>query len=311
MKLIILGNGFDLNHKYKTSFNDFKSYLKKSKLEEEQLLVKQIDQLIKDRDKNGNIQWNNFEEIIGHRLDPSFQFRDMKGVNIYSLIEKFTEKFHFYISNLIKTKEFNINPNLIKEFEDFTSIISFNYTSFYTNYLKDNSENNVFHIHGDMSENNLPIIGFYYEKISGNNSSTDYSIKYSNRLIHKSALAFKQNEKNLDLDINQYANELKGKISEIVIMGYSFGESDSHIYKILNKIMIWQNNDKNIPVSKSKEIRVVKIKIYSFDDIESEKIIKKIKNNFMKMERVISTNITGVGFSSKIKDLVTFELVKY
>jgi hypothetical protein len=310
MKLIIIGNGFDLSHNYKTSFNDFKSHLENSKLDENLLLVKHINQLVEKHNKKNELQWNNFEEIIGHRLNPSLQFNDMKELNIVSIVERFTEKFHTYILSLIENQKIITNNNLAKEFEDVSSILSFNYTSLYTNYLKDKNDINIFHIHGEMDNNNLPIIGYYYDSIS-KNSSADYLLKYGNRAVHKPALALKQNEQDLDISIYQYKRNLEGRISEIVIMGYSFGDSDSHIYDILNKVMIWQTKEQNIPFSKSKDIRIINFKIYSYNDNESEALIEKIKKKFKKIQRRISTNVTGIGFSSQKKDLITFELVKY
>jgi len=311
MKLIILGNGFDLNHNYKTSFNDFRAYLIKSKIEENEILVNHIDQLIPQSDNKDEIQWNNFEKIIGHRLNPSIKFKNMKGLDIVSLIEQFTEKFHAYILNLLNTNNFKINQNLTKEFNDVSSILTFNYTPFYSHYLEDFNDKNIFHIHGEMKKNNLPIIGYYYDKIAIDHRSLDYSIKYGDRLIHKPALALKQNEINLDSAIKRYILKWKEKISEIVVMGYSFGESDSHIFNILNTIMITQTKELNVPLSKAKELNIVKFKIYSYNDDDSKRIIEKIKYEFSKLNRRFTINITGVGFSSQKKDLILFELIKY
>lgn len=43
MKLVIIGNGFDIHHKYKTSFNDFRQFLLDNK---DESLVKRIDDFI-------------------------------------------------------------------------------------------------------------------------------------------------------------------------------------------------------------------------------------------------------------------------
>jgi hypothetical protein len=307
MKLIILGNGFDLHHNYKTSFNDFRSFLKESKKDENNLLVNNIDKILKT--KETDLQWNNFEEIVGHRLNPDILFDDMKDINIVELIEQFTGKFHKYLVSIIKKSDDKLNQNLIKEFNVTSSLLTFNYTSFYSLYLNKNFVD-ILHIHGELTKNNLPIIGYYY-KIKQKINSTDYSIKYGKRLIHKPALALKQNEIDLDKVISNHTNKWKNKITEIVVIGFSFGESDNHIYDILDKIMITQTKEINIPSSLSNDIKLIKFKIYNFNEKESIILIKKIKKKFSEMNRRISVNITGVGFSSLKKDLITFELVNY
>jgi len=309
MKLIIIGNGFDLNHNFKTSFNHFRSYLNKSENLDNKTLIKNIDELINY--KENDIQWNQFEEIIGHRMDPTFRFDDKrKNSDIAVLIEQFTEKFHLYITDLVKNSNDKINENLVKEFKDVSTILTFNYTPFYLKYLN-NDFNSVFHIHGELEENNLPLIGYYYSNPLDNPHSLDYSVRYGKRLIHKSALALKQNEIDLDSVIRSYNSKWKGKISEIVIMGFSFGKSDDHIYNILDEVMISQTKEVNIPSSKAKNIRIIKFKIYSYNDKESNLLVEKIKGKFSSMNRRVTTNITGVGFSHLKKELITFELKNY
>jgi len=306
MKLIILGNGFDLHHNYETSFNHFRTHLKNSIIAEDQNLLSKIDDLIKD-DKSKqkyNLLWNDFESIIGEIMNTE----NYKS-NTPSLIEEFTEKFYKYLLSISKIKTPQINSRLALEFENTDTVLSFNYTSFYSNYIK-NSNINVFHIHGTLSSNNLPIIGYYYLGTSRDLESVDYSKRYGGKLIHKSALSYKQNEIDLDSRIREYIQLWKNKISEIVIVGYSFGSSDSHIYHILNKIMIKQRNSDFVPKSLSKSVKAVKFTIYSFNKDNSIQLIEKIKENLSKVGRRYSVKITG-GIKSKEKNILTFELKEY
>lgn len=73
MKLIILGNGFDLHHNYKTSFNDFRTHLQNSNKSEDKGLITKIDQLLdlsKEKQKT-QLLWNDFETIIGKIIKSS------------------------------------------------------------------------------------------------------------------------------------------------------------------------------------------------------------------------------------------------
>jgi len=311
MKLIILGNGFDLHHKFKTSFYDFRKYLMDSKNKKDKILMSEIDSLL---DINGNIQkehllWNDFEAIIGEILGTA-KYKRSKIKNIPNLIEDFTQNFYEYLLKISEDDRIESNKKLALEFKDASAILTFNYTSIYSAYIN-KSDVDIFHIHGNLSDKDLPIIGYYYPNVSENITSNDYSIRFKKKLVHKPALAYKQNEIDLNNRIDKFVKKWKNKITEIVIIGYSFGESDSHIYKIINSIMVEQIKDNNVPFSLAKNINAIKFTIYSYNDDESMKLINKIKSNISKFGRKTSINITGVGFASKEKELLSFELKKY
>jgi hypothetical protein len=310
MKIIIIGNGFDLHHKYKTSFHDFKMHLKNSKKDKDRILISKIDKLIEVDENKPETQflWNDFESIIGEIMETN-SYEKHTVNNIPSLVEEFTENFHNYLLYISKSNVLEINKKIAKEFENVSTILTFNYTSFYSKYLLKN-EIDIFHIHGNLTENYLPIIGYYYPKAT-KSTSNDYSIRFGGKLIHKAALSLKQNEIDLDERINSYTSKWRSKITEIVILGYSFGSSDSHIYKIINKIMIEQTQNINIPSSQTKQIKLIKFIIYSYDNKESNLLIEKIKSNIATFGRKFSVNVTGIGFATKEKDILTFELKEY
>lgn len=311
MKLIILGNGFDLHHKYKTSFYDFRTHLKNSKNVGDRTLISKIDELlgINENDKKAHLLWNDFESIIGDIMRTD-RYKKNKVKNIPNLVEEFTQNFYEYLLNISKIKEPQINKTIAVEFKNVSTIMTFNYTSFYSTYVK-NKDIDIFHIHGNLSENDLPIIGYFYPNLNKNLSSIDYSVRYGDRLIHKPTLAYKQNEIDLDARINFFTKKWINKITEIVIIGYSFGSSDEHIYKIIDDIMIEQIKIINVPYSRAKKIKLIKFIIYNYNKVESNSIIEKIKTNLSKFKRGISINMTGVGFIPEVKDIITFELKNY
>lgn len=311
MKIIIIGNGFDLHHKYKTSFYDFRTHLKNSKNKQDQILISKIDELLEvtDNEQKSHLLWNDFESIIGD-LMKSEEYKKHKIKDIPSLVEKFTQNFYEYLITISNAKVLTINKKIEEEFEDVSTVLTFNYTSFYSSYTR-NGDIDIFHIHGNLTEKDLPIIGYYYPNALKTNSSIDYSVKYGGKLIHKAALSLKQNEINLDARIKKYTSKWNNKITEIVILGYSFGSSDSHIYKIIEDLMIPQIKDINVPSSQAEKIKLVKFKIYSYDDNESNILVKRIKSNITKFGRRFSINVTGLGFTSEERDILTFELKKY
>jgi len=309
MKLIIIGNGFDLHHNFKTSFSDFRTYLQISGNKDSLALISKIDELL-DINTNGqkkHLLWNDFESIVGNIMNSNYKRHKVKDIPI--LLEEFTARFYEYLLNISKLNLPQVNKTLEREFEDASSILTFNYTSFYSSYLKKGNPD-IFHIHGKLTESSLPIIGFYYPNIHPD-SNIDYSIRYHGKLIHKPALGYKQNEINLDALIGEYTSKWKNKIDEVVVIGYSFGLSDSHIYSILNEIMIRQISNVNIPSSKVPDIQEIKFRIYNYNENETDQIIGKIKSNISSFKRLTSINITGIGFTAKQKDIITFELKDY
>jgi hypothetical protein len=288
-------------------------FLKNSKSDKNQNLVSKIDELleINTEEPKEHLLWNDFEAIIGKIMNPTNRSisNDSKE-NISKIIEEFTQNFHSYLIKLPKNQSNKINKTILKDFENASTVLTFNYTSFYSIY----SENNVadvFHIHGTLSNNNLPIIGYYYPNTSENKNSIDYSVKFSGKLIHKPALALKQNDIDFNSRLTKFINNRKSKFSEIVIMGYSFGSSDSHIYTIINNLIIEQLKDLNIPISQANKVKPVKIVIYNYDEDESKKLIEKIKKGIKKYNRRLSINVTGVGFTPEVKEIITFELKNY
>ncbi len=114
MKLIILGNGFDLHHKYKTSFYDFRTYLKTTEKDEDKLLITKIDELLNvtNDEQKANLLWNDFEAIIGRIMENESSYKQHKVKNIPDLIEEFTQSFYDYLLNINEEKTHKINKTL-------------------------------------------------------------------------------------------------------------------------------------------------------------------------------------------------------
>jgi hypothetical protein len=309
MKLVIIGNGFDLHHGYKTSFSNFREHLLNSSNESDQQLILDVDTVLKSQNINlkENILWNDFERIIGRMVESNPTLK-VENILISSLTEEFTKRFFHYLNEEL-IGDFKENKKILNEINGSDSILTFNYTNFYSKYLN-NKEIDVCHIHGELVEDNLPLIGFFYNLNIIN--SYDYMIRYRNKFFDKGALGYKQNEYDLEDRIKNYIKKWDKKISEVVIIGYSFGESDSHIYRILNSVLLGQNQDVNIPLSRAKDIPIIKFKLYNYNSLETNNLLEKLQKSLIqKANRRSFVNVTGKGFTPEKKDIIKFEVVDY
>lgn len=307
MKLVILGNGFDLYHGYKTSFVHFSEYLESNN----KSLYNYFFKLLRINIEGNKLNWNNFEKKIGELFLKNNTTQKVDK-EVYQNIELFSKMFYDYLNNenIVGTKIYSFEIDAILKSAD--CILTFNYTNTYRYYFGENHINNIFHIHGKLARNDMPIIGYFYNNIK-ETESIDYIEKFSNKGLHKPALAYKQNEINFSKKVDFFVNSYRNKIDEIVSIGYSFGDSDDHIYEILHRLMVEQINAQNIPNSTAVKIPSIKFRIFEYDKKENELIVQKIKNKFKtKFYRHSQVNITGTGeYILPKKDLLLFETVKY
>lgn len=312
MKLVIIGNGFDLHHGLKTSFNDFRSYLLNVSRDEE--LVNYIDTIIKSNDKNINLNninlaWNNIEKIINREF--TLRKNNIEEIEkLENIIEDFIEKFYEYLIMEENKSSIIQNNTISRKINAADALLVFNYTKTYEKYITNNSID-TFHIHGCLENSNLPLIGYYHRNIKPSNSS-DYYLKYSGNVFHKPSMAYKQNAKDLENEIQIFTQKYSKKIDEVVVIGYSFGESDSHIYSILNDLLIRQEHTPNMKYDEAEKIPKIDFNIFSYDDNESNNLITRITANFKMMhQRNMKVNKFGNGIKKVSEELIRFNLLNY
>lgn len=313
MKLIILGNGFDLHHGLSTSFSNFRNHLLNSKNESDVLLCKNIDKILSNQNLtvDKHLLWNDYERAFGQVFSKSLNV-SLNGVKIYDLTEQFVENFYEYLKKENEKKINILNPKIKEIFNDADCILTFNYTDTYKSYLPSDKNIEIFHIHGKLELQDLPIIGYYYPKIL-RNTSLDYMERYKGFGFHKPALAFKQNEIEFEKRLAIFQRNWKNKFSEIISIGYSYGESDSHIYEILNTIILPQINIQRVPKSKADEIPIINFKLFKYNEDEFNKTVHKIRTEFIQRHKRNSTlDITGAGtFKAEKKDILKFSSIEY
>lgn len=268
MKLFIIGNGFDLAHGIKTSYFDFRNFLE----ENYPRFLEQLENMHglypnSDFSKKQEILWKDFESnlpnIIDTELVESGSHIDMgveieEGIedtldeywrNEFKFIEKLNEKIEEWIMqiNIDKAEKkkfkFKCNKN--------TFFFTFNYTLMLEKIYRI-KENNILHIHGDISGDNYPpAIGHGNEDII--DEFREKAQMSGEKYLEKEASIFNalaNYHENTLKDINYFMRENSyffqriSNVDKVVIMGISFGKVDiPYLEKIKNSISnyaIWE-----------------------------------------------------------------------
>lgn len=157
-RLIICGNGFDLNHGLKTCYNKYRSYLENNNTESYIKLKNVVGALGLDLECQGAF-WNNIEKsltevykkiidyVVNNKDDFDHSFLDdwlncIYGFTGFDFIEWLDNTYHKNISQA------KVSPEFAELFSD-AVMVNFNYTATIKELYSVNSEN-IFHIHGDI-----------------------------------------------------------------------------------------------------------------------------------------------------------------
>lgn len=315
MKLIILGNGFDLHHELKTRFNQFKDYCKINHEE----LYKTINELINQTTKisKKELDWADIEGIfhevfLGVYNDENAHENNLESFReIEKIQEDFIKKFNQYLNSEVipQTQKVKINKKLVKEFEGDPYVITFNYTDTHQKYIK-NSEK-VFHIHGDvLGKSSYPIIGFYFNPKKHVSKSEDYMKKYDYKIFSKEALYDKMHNKSFFTRLNNYTAKIENEITEIVIIGHSLGKSDEYIIAdLIKEVGKFSEFPDNMHEENLKNKSILKIKIYVHDE-NSEEYKENLEEN-LKNENIYNTAYVRNAQDTRIVPNIEFQKESY
>lgn len=314
MKLVILGNGFDLHHGLRTSFAHYRDYLIANNKND---IVTKVDSLItrqKGKSDFKTIDWNDIEKYLFKEFDSIRMSNTHSGEqkkilynNLEQDMEKFTEGLYQYLIQISKSLNFKENITIKKELKSSNVILTFNYTSLYNQYKLDNNPE-IFHIHGNLSENDLPLIGYYCDVHRSKKQSEDHHVLYSGYFIHKPALAWKQNNISFEHRQQTFSTRFRSNIDEVVLIGFSFGESDRHIYNLLNELMVDQHTEERMLKATVEKTKKIKIRIFSYKESDTDLTIAKIKKILPRRFEVIKI---GVGIIPETEELISFEKISY
>lgn len=199
--LYIIGNGFDLHHKLKTTYCDFRDFLKTDKNYGE--LLKLFARNFALPEKDGDTEWNFFEEVIkysnsipfikGYALNPLTinESCDLLASEIGKINDSLDPAFYSWIQsienemNSIKTLQ-NMEKTLIG---DDSIYLSYNYTNVLERFYKI-SPKSILHLHGFFSESKkeslflgygdlyFKVLESYYKNINYDQFGTDKRAEY-------------------------------------------------------------------------------------------------------------------------------------
>lgn len=219
MNLIILGNGFDQSYKIDTSPKSFFEYLKA------------IDSDCYDRinilyDNKGE-SWNDFESHISDISVDKIRILNSMGITPKNIYENFKRAFVNWLNDvvLVESKAKLEGKSLYSFMNTNDKFINFNYINSLIS-LKV-TENNIFHIHGEVSEyiKAMKIFGLYndYDSIILGCSKKE---KCNDKLLDEFYGIFeKKVNKIIEMNINKIKFFCKD-IKKIIIFGFSCSKVD-------------------------------------------------------------------------------------
>ena len=325
--LIIIGNGFDLAHDLKTSYRHFLNDLNENAwnkpdqftdiLKDELLDVLRRKVLRKDQKiyKNRIIQQlidlehlNNWSDIEYHYFKLINEIANNKNKNSDSTqrINRTNEEFEqiksylkSYLSEEQKRfKKIDAIEYMFKELNSpRTLVLNFNYTNTVTKYLEDYKFIKQINIHGELdNEDNPMIFGF---------AATDAECKL---LTDKNEEGYMRNIKKLNYRFTNNDKELKSLLDDtsgfdVVILGHSCGVSDR---LILSEIFN-HNNLRTISPFYFKDREGYLQTIINIDRIIDDytKEVKEVKS-FIKVENYPQC-IPMIQYNSDVKDVNQFK----
>lgn len=261
-RLFIIGNGFDLSHDLKTSYDDFKKWVSdrdKELYSKISFMMEEHNKLIcKDED---HLKWSDFErsfheiiqgdwgqnfieesiqEYVTNPGDPNFSDSDW-GALEYELSErlvslsKVKSLFKEWILSIIEPNIKQCSPEYIFNKEDM--FFTFNYTSTLETVYKI-EERNIYHVHGDYQNVIVGHNGTFVDNFSKEYDPDNDNIMLSDAMSSISTLhgdLSKEVDKQIcKLEESVFYSNLKS-LNKIYVLGHGYGEYDHNYYKTLAK----------------------------------------------------------------------------
>lgn len=294
--LIIIGNGFDLHHGVKSSFNNFRSFLKQN----EEVFLKNLEKYC----INGtDLLWKEFElelgcldieealeSKIGNLVDyGDANWSDSYHYNYQRIVEEeleFGKQLKHYLKKWIKSVNEDVKTMYNKEFlNNNNHYITFNYTTLLTK-LYQIDEDRVCYIHGNCNEDEDSLIIGHNNVNELETSEEDQKAigDLDPRLLEADSLKrnfYKSTYKDVDLLISQqqgFLNKIK-QINKIIIIGHSISYIDLPYFEYFKKLT---NNKTKWIVSYYKEN-------------EKEELINKLMNIGVKEDRLYLKSTENIG----------------
>ena len=312
-RLIIVGNGFDLVHGFKTSYEDFSEYYSYNKN------IKEFEQKVNSIKRNKKIPWYIFEKWI-REITLCVHMKNFEDNSDYEKINIEIEnnnRLFYEISLLLKEylkNETNRNIKIIKQIKKYFTIESFTITFNYTNTVKKYT-NNYYYIHGSISDDDEIILGYdnsnYPDSLAGN------SLK-NFKLRQKETLNFRR-----FLDLNGYIKKdsLLKEFEEhmgCLFSGkgeYLIGEKDEYIGhdrknigKVSKEIVEYAEKNKGTIFKEENDYSRIKEIIIIGHSLESDQeYLSHISKKIIELKKVVLLIYKGepeISYTKKIKSII-------
>ena len=256
MRLIILGNGFDLAHKLPTNFSDFREFMKNH----DESFVDKIDEYIID-----GTEWNEIETDLENFNSEKFREKNCTYLVDYTSDEWRDSANHDYQYQMDLNSEFikdlqpnlrywissidvNITPIYNKElFEGDCKFLTFNYTR--TLEVVYNISDNILHIHGyeGKDEDELIVGHNNKDRLKPNYGAIpeceiDWRIREGDEKVFNKLESFYKNSAKIIENYKDFFESLVD-VSEIYVIGHSMSYIDEiyfqHILKLVPAECVW------------------------------------------------------------------------
>lgn len=235
-RLVIVGNGFDLHHRMKTRYTDYRDYL---------LFIGE-DNIVNCFEKCDDIapeyMWNRLEEVIGMLSYEdaycyltsygSDEWRDSAHHDFQYEIDKMTEYWPGLKDNLIgwiqNIKYTNEDVRLRKLISEATRFLSFNYTNT-LEVLYDVPKSKITYIHGDASKSDELVLGHrsddWYPEWDRTNPDEDVRLLEASEIINRH---FENTKKQIEEIIERHKDFFVTccEYDEIYVLGLSYNDTD-------------------------------------------------------------------------------------
>lgn len=262
-KLYIIGNGFDLHHKMKTQYSDFKEFV----ADENYALFEDLEKYF-----GGDSFWSDFENTLAYletdeMVDEASNYLNSYGSDDWSESDNYTyqneleklvsivtddlqESFTKWILNIEIT-----NRKIVNIYPDST-FLTFNYTNTLEGTYQIQSDNILYLHNKAVDDNSLLVIGHSRifensETLSAtNDGDSDPRVAEGNEILHR---YFKDTYKNTHeiIDNNKDFFDCLNEIDEIYILGHSMSDVDwkyfheikKNVSQDTNRIISYRNED--------------------------------------------------------------------
>ena len=231
-RLVIVGNGFDLHHRMKTRYTDYRDYLLSIGEDNIVTCFEKCDEIAPE------YMWNRLEEVIGMlSYEDAYCYLTSYGSDewrdsVQYEIDKMTEYWPGLKDNLIgwiqNIKYTNEDVRLRKLISEATRFLSFNYTNT-LEVLYDVPKSKITYIHGDASKSDELVLGHrsddWYPEWDRTNPDEDVRLLEASEIMDRH---FENTKKQIEEIIERHKDFFVTccEYDEIYVLGLSYNDTD-------------------------------------------------------------------------------------